>query len=89
MITLNLINQGEEARDVDDNWEQGSGIRTYGGKITYSDTSAAQIVYCYDSKKHGQKQTIRISFETLNGLKLTHTYELIHGVCSLKRIHPK
>ena len=89
IITLNLINQGEEARSVDDNWEQGSGICGYGGKITCSNTSAAKIVYRYDLKKHGQKQTIKISFETLDGLQLTHTYELIHGVCALKRIDPK
>lgn len=89
IITLNLINHGEEARGVGHNWEQGSGIRTYGGKIICNDTSAAQITYRYDLKKHGQNETIAISFETFNGLKLTHTYELIHGVCSLKRIDPK
>lgn len=89
IITMTLINQGEEARAVSDNWEQGQGIGTPNGRILSSDKSAAQIVYRYDLSKHGQTETIKISFETLNGLKLTHTYELVHGLCSLKRIDPK
>jgi len=89
IITLILINQGSEARAADDDWEQGQGISTINGRILCSDRSAAQIIYRYNLSKHGQAQTIKISFETLNGLKLTHTYELIHGACSLKRIDPK
>lgn len=37
----------------------------------------------------GQETIGKISFETLDGLQLTHTYELTHGVCAFKRIDPK
>tara|TARA_B110001469_G_scaffold126381_1_gene143903 strand:+ start:779 stop:1279 length:501 start_codon:yes stop_codon:yes gene_type:complete len=89
IITLILINQGEEVRNVTDNWDETAGIGTIQGKIIQSNDRAAQIVYRYDLTKHGEKFPIQISFETQCGLQLTHTYELIHGVCALTRIDPK
>ena len=89
VIKLDLHNQGEEVRNVTDNWKQGEGIGTYGGKITNHDHSSAYIVYRFDLSKHGQKKNIEISFETNDGLQLKQIYTVTHGLCEIERIDPK
>lgn len=52
-------------------------------------TSGLQFLeYPYDPKKHGQDQTLVISFETASGVQDHHTYSLKHGIRHLVRTDP-
>jgi hypothetical protein len=46
------------------------------------------LEYPYDPKKHGQDQTLTISFETASGVQDRHTYTLKHGIRHLVRTDP-
>jgi len=46
------------------------------------------LEYPYQPAKHGQKQRLVIEFESSSGVQDRHTYEIVHGVRSLKRTDP-
>ena len=47
------------------------------------------LKYPYSPSQHGQKQKVMLSFETEDGLELTHTYETRHGHFEFYRVDPK
>jgi hypothetical protein len=46
------------------------------------------LSYRYDPAKHGQAQTLRLTFEAASGVQDTHLYKTIHGCYALERIDP-
>lgn len=88
-VLLALENQGEEVRNVTDDWEDGIGISGYKGVISNDNSRSANLFYRFEKEKEGKVEKINITFETLDGIVQTHTYETIHGKCHFKRISPK
>lgn len=46
------------------------------------------LSYPYDPQKHGTLQTVRVNFETYDGIKTHHVYSVRHGFCEFQRIDP-
>lgn len=47
------------------------------------------LKYPYSPSEHGKTQKVVLTFETEDGLELTHTYETRHGFFEFHRIDPK
>jgi len=47
------------------------------------------LKYPYSPSQHGKIQKVILSFETEDGLELTHTYETRHGFFEFYRVDPK
>lgn len=47
------------------------------------------LKYPYSPPQHGKIQKVVLSFETEDGLELTHTYETRHGHFEFYRVDPK
>jgi hypothetical protein len=50
--------------------------------------SPGWISYVYEDSRKGQVDHFKLRFETLDGFKRTHIYEIVHGKGSLTRIKP-
>lgn len=88
-VMLALANDGAEVRDIDDDWEPGTGFcHSPTRTITQDNIAGAWIKYVYDSKLRGEPMRIRLSFETYDGLKLHQTYETRHGMLYIRRVDP-
>lgn len=87
-IGLDVANDGEEVRDISDDWADGQGIEILPWGLRHDASRASRINYRYDPKRHGVRERITIRFETLDGLKLHHVYETRHGHCELRRVDP-
>lgn len=48
-----------------------------------------RLKYRFEPAKVGKNCRFELYFESESGMKQTHTYEYIHGVCSLTRIAPQ
>lgn len=73
------------AFDLPVGWSLFHGCRR--GVIEVRDTEII-LQYPYDRSKHGAVQCVRINFETFDGIKSYHVYEVRHGFCEFRRIDP-
>jgi hypothetical protein len=86
-VRLVVDNQGQPARRVSVSLE-GKAIQLR-SELALKFASGLQFLeYPYDPKKHGQDQTLIISFETASGVQDHHTYSLKHGIRHLVRTDP-
>lgn len=88
VLSLSLANDGHEARNLNDDWESGEGLELCSTGLKRDPHHATGLSYKYDPAKHGQTKRIKISFETLDGVKDQHVYETRHGFCEFRRIDP-
>jgi hypothetical protein len=80
-------NQGQPARRVSVNLD-GKPIQLRSEPALAFANGLQFLEYPYDPKKHGQDQTLVISFETASGVQDRHTYTLKHGIRHLVRTDP-
>ena len=86
-VVMPLLNQGEAARRVKAEID-GQQSSIYQEPPMDSSDKKHFIVYRYIPERHGQVIHMKLTFETRDGWKDTHLYELRHGVHSLTRIEP-
>ena len=86
-VRLVVDNHGQPARRVSVSLD-GKAIQLRSEPALEFASGLQFLEYPYDPKKHGQDQTLIISFETASGVQDRHTYSLKHGIRHLVRTDP-